>query len=402
MRVLMVNTPQSPKLRGGTRNLFAFSVFLAQNVPLLSVGTQFSVGQPKLDCEANMSAPTTTNPVSSSPKRSWRRFTLRALFLAVLAAAIFFGWVAYRVRQFHDQADFIADLRSRGFTVEVEPLERNAWLWEALAGKAAIQVRMAHLLSRDPVSGAHIGPTAADIERIGAWTAIKHLDISFCPAVTDATLADIGRMKQLQSLGLSCTNITNEGLEHLAGLRDLYSLGIHGCPEQCHEIEPGSGITDQGMEELSRLNLVLLHISNYPITDEGLSYICKGVPTLTNLSVCEAKVTDRGVPHLALLRSLGSLSLTGNRGITDDGAVEISKLKMLQVVDLGGTSITREGAGLIADSLLRRNGTTRSWRSILAYKGEYPPEPMEEDPFDKKPVPDNQHRATNNRLDGPT
>jgi hypothetical protein len=34
-----------------------------------------------------MSAPTTTNPVSSSPKRSWRRFTLRALFLVVLAAS---------------------------------------------------------------------------------------------------------------------------------------------------------------------------------------------------------------------------------------------------------------------------------------------------------------------------
>jgi hypothetical protein len=50
-----------------------------------------------------MSASTTTNPVSSSPKRTWRRFTLRALFLVVLAAGIFFGWVAYRVRHFEEQ-----------------------------------------------------------------------------------------------------------------------------------------------------------------------------------------------------------------------------------------------------------------------------------------------------------
>jgi hypothetical protein len=50
-----------------------------------------------------MSAPTITNAVSSTPKRSWRRFTLRALFLAVLAAAIFCGWVAYRARFLKNQ-----------------------------------------------------------------------------------------------------------------------------------------------------------------------------------------------------------------------------------------------------------------------------------------------------------
>jgi hypothetical protein len=84
--------------------------------------------------------PTTTNPISSYVKRSWRRFTLRALFLLILAAGIFFGWVAYRVRQFHEQGTMIAGLRERGFRVVVEPVSHE-WLWRRLVGDLAVQAR---------------------------------------------------------------------------------------------------------------------------------------------------------------------------------------------------------------------------------------------------------------------
>src|SRR5688500_4391316 len=79
------------------------------------------------------SAPTTITVVTSSPKRSWRRFTLRALFLAVFVAATFFGWVAYRVRQFHDQDRFIADLRARGFRIRTEAVACE-WFWRPFVG----------------------------------------------------------------------------------------------------------------------------------------------------------------------------------------------------------------------------------------------------------------------------
>jgi hypothetical protein len=130
-----------------------------------------------------MSAPTKTNAVSSSPKRSWRRFTLRALFLVVLAAGIFCGWVAYRVRQFHEQAAFIADLRSRRFRqIDTEPVV-NEWFWRPLVGDAAVQMKTAWLVGDLPDNGS-FGPNTEDFERMDAWTHLKSLQL-YGATVTD-------------------------------------------------------------------------------------------------------------------------------------------------------------------------------------------------------------------------
>jgi hypothetical protein len=95
-------------------------------------------------------------------------------------------------------------------------------------------------------------------------------------AVTDAGLAQLAGLKNLQRLHLEKTAITDVGLAHLKGLAELRYLNLYG-----------SKVTDKGLEHL------------------------KGLKKLQNLYVWQTAVTEEGAKAL-------SASLTGvniNRGV---------------------------------------------------------------------------------------
>jgi Leucine Rich repeat len=129
---------------------------------------------------------------------------------------------------------------------------------------------------------------------------ITHLNLTYCPLITDkgiAFLADLPKLKslnlsrndqltddslaplegciKLKSLNLSgCGQITNNGMIHLSKTPNLEELNLRRCTR----------ITDAGLPHLAQLaNLARLHVSffpNYPITFIGLASL-DGLPKLT-------------------------------------------------------------------------------------------------------------------------
>jgi Leucine-rich repeat (LRR) protein len=86
--------------------------------------------------------------------------------------------------------------------------------------------------------------------------------------VTDADLAQLQEMNQLQSLDLNSTQVTDEGLVHLKGLAHLQSLNLGG-----------TKVTDAGLQHVKRLpRLQVLWLSGTKVSDSGLRDLRKTLP----------------------------------------------------------------------------------------------------------------------------
>jgi Leucine Rich repeat len=314
-----------------------------------------------------MSDSTTTKSVPSSPKRSWRRFTLRALFLFVLVAGILFGWVAYRVRQFHDQAAFIADLRSRGFRVEVLPAS-NAWFWCALAGDDAVQARTAELRAVRTDSNDFTGPTSEDLRLIGALTSLKQLIIS-SEELNDHSIQQLMSLQELEYLQLDGASITDAGVSSLAVLTRLESLVLRNLstPESDNTTFPEHfRLTDASIGSLSRLTrLRFLEIGQSGLTDNGVRLLCETFTDLNTLRLRAPAITNRALQHLGTLRHLVELNITGATQISDEGLPYLAGLRDIERLELFGTSVTPAAAQTFIDTMPRLGHTSDGWRNVL-------------------------------------
>src|SRR5262249_9719054 len=102
--------------------------------------------------------------------------------------------------------------------------------------------------------------------------------------------------------------VTNDGLRHLAGLRELESLDLTGA----------SGVDGRGLALL------------------------KGLTRLRYLTLAAIDVGDDGLENFRELPALQFLSLTGTL-ITDAGLAKIRELPELRTLYLGYTKVTQEG-----------------------------------------------------------
>lgn len=148
---------------------------------------------------------------------------------------------------------------------------------------AAKPVRL--VVSRGPEEWEPIASSREWDEIIELLAAHPSAGLSAEGQMTDAVLADIGRVETLTALGLSgCRALTDTGLRHLAGLPALEHLDLSGTP-----------ITDAGLD-------VLRHL-----------------PKLRTLSLAWTRITDEGAGVLANCRELENLNLAGTAA--GDGAL---------------------------------------------------------------------------------
>ncbi len=88
--------------------------------------------------------------------------------------------------------------------------------------------------------------------------------------ISDATLAQVAKLKNLQKLHLEQTKITDAGLRQLKSLSNLEYLNLYG-----------TGVSDAGLAELAGLkNLKTVYIWQTKVTEQGIANLKKAMPKL--------------------------------------------------------------------------------------------------------------------------
>ncbi|HAA70544.1 MAG TPA: hypothetical protein DCE55_15515 [Planctomycetaceae bacterium] len=108
-------------------------------------------------------------------------------------------------------------------------------------------------------------------------------------------------------------NISDAGLAHLTSLRNLQQLGL-GL----------TAIGDDGLAHVSGINrLQVLVLTSTRITDRGLIHLA-GLSRLQELYLSNTQITDAGLEHFEQLSELRKLRIDGTR-VTKSGVAELQK-----------------------------------------------------------------------------
>ena len=133
------------------------------------------------------------------------------------------------------------------------------------------------------------------------------------------------------------------------------------------DLEFSSFLDDHAIELLSaalRINRSLHKLTfHHTVTDTGAQYLATMLTVNTRLQELElysSLITDTGIFHLSEAlkhnNSLTDLCLRYSKHITNTGAVTLSKMllvnKSLRTLDLRGTSVNKQGAVALKESLL--------------------------------------------------
>ncbi len=166
---------------------------------------------------------------------------------------------------------------------------------------------------------------------------LTKLDISCCQEITDVGLEKIAKLKNLNYLNLSNTNLSDKALTIIASsLKKLSFIDFTNC----------ENITDEGVKSFvtsypyfSSINLGCLNI-----TDQAIESIVT-MPKITSIEFgyC-GKITDNGIENIANnIPNLTFLGLNGCVELTDESIKSIaSKLKKLTYLHLGSCYISDE------------------------------------------------------------
>ncbi len=164
--------------------------------------------------------------------------------------------------------------------------------------------------------------TDDDLATLRAFPRLTSLVIEDAPNVTDAGLAQLSTLGELEELHLKCPQVTDAGLVHLQGLHmlghvrlesdrisDAGLVHLKGLPTLWSITLRSNHITDAGLVHLKGLQLYSVYLMSDRITDAGLARL-KSHTRLDFLGI-NGSVTDAGMEHLAGLTNLEHLSFYG-------------------------------------------------------------------------------------------
>jgi hypothetical protein len=128
-------------------------------------------------------------------------------------------------------------------------------------------------------------------------------------ALTDAGMAKLAEMTQIQHLRIRGGNIGDEGLKTLSTMPNLRMLNL-----------PQGKFTDAGLAQLKQLpRLDSLRIGSPKVTDAGIA-VLREFPNLRSVHLIDIPITDRGLADLQAIPKLDSLYLDGAK--ISDAAVD--------------------------------------------------------------------------------
>lgn len=207
-------------------------------------------------------------PTALKPRRRWFQYSMRTMLAVVLLAGVFMSWLTIEVRR---QQEAVQAIRGLGGSV--------VYLHQLIRDKSMPPANSRVSLTSPP-------PGPAWLRRI--------LGEDFFATVVHVSVHDDAQMELLKELPHVKTveacgphGISDAGLAHLRGLAELETLIIFS-----------GEVTDSGLQHLQRLNrLRSLTIVSSKVTDNGLEYL-KGLTQLESLELIDTRATDDGVQNL--------------------------------------------------------------------------------------------------------
>ena len=164
---------------------------------------------------------------------------------------------------------------------------------------------------------------ATFFEHVGHLSTLESLNI-ISTKFNDAWMAPIGKLTNLKVLRFTNNGkLTDAGMAQLAGLKNLENFSFVGT-----QMTGKAYAQFEGFTKLTRVS----HRGS-SIDDEGLRQLCDHLPNLESISLAHAKFTDAGAPHLAKLTKLKGLEL-GTSKATPQALKAIAKLP-LESLQLG-------------------------------------------------------------------
>ncbi|HEV7405040.1 MAG TPA: hypothetical protein VGO11_19005 [Chthoniobacteraceae bacterium] len=202
----------------------------------------------------------------------------------------------------------------------------------------------------------------AAVAKLGKLPKLEYLNVSLCP-ITDAAIPLLAKYPTLHRIGIGANKkLTGHGFDKLAGLKELEVINLHssGIDDEglrqiatlpaIKQLELGHGeYTDEGIKTLSKITrLRRIQVAGRNVTPAGLQPLGKLV-NLEELFLYDNLATDASIPFVAGLPKLWFLSLVGP--FTDASEPELSKLKRLKTLELGGHKLTPEALARIKAAL---------------------------------------------------
>jgi hypothetical protein len=279
--------------------------------------------------------------VSDGPRPWWQRLLIRLGFAAaalgslyvidplllwVVPPVVLFVLAKRSVRHFSGMAKLtplataaVSGLVAAWFVIAIVPFSWTTWPIRHAGGRV------------DPV-GKRMFPPLAGVLSICSVTfqrtGVNDRDLEF---VRRALLP----MSNMEMLDLSETQISDDGLKHLAGLT---FRGIH---------LQRTNVTDAGLAHLKgNPKLCWLHLNNTRVTDAGMIHV-KEMPELGRLHLDGTQITDVGMAKLQGLRHIVWLSLANTR-VTDAGLAYVKDMPLYEL-KLGNTRVTDVGLEHLRD-----------------------------------------------------
>jgi hypothetical protein len=248
------------------------------------------------------------------PKRRWFQFSLMQLLLAVLIAGSCLGLLTAKINNKRRERCAVAAIQELNGVVTYSKTSGGippgpAWLRAILGDDACAEVESVFFC--EPLYLPHPWLTDDDLVHLRPLKGLRRLRL--WGQFTDAGLACLAGMNDLEVLVLEDVQLTDAGVANMQALRQLTVLN-----------SLRSKISDIGLENLGHLTaLEAIRLEGSRISDSGLIHL-RSLPALRELDLSETSITDAGLDHLKELNGLTHLRLD-NTQVSHQGMAKLRK-----------------------------------------------------------------------------
>jgi Leucine-rich repeat (LRR) protein len=315
--------------------------------------------------------------MSPEPKKRWSQFSLRGLLVLVTLSAALFGWFAWRLARarLEDQAAE-AIVRAGGEVAYANQFDGGVSRLTPLPPSATwIGSRSQRAFGTDPFRRI-VSVTLHDDDSMSlvsnySLSGVEIISSSGGASVTDEGLAHLRGCKQLRVLNLEGGDVTDDGLENIRGCSRLEELWLSSTRVSDAGLQRvarlpalsvldirGTQVSDDGLKVIAAMpKLWLLYLDNSTLTDEGLTNLSRSsrlrnlwlgaqssatsdlgtlaeFPALDSLTLTGSLITDERLTPLANNKQITHLQLQGCTRLTDESLLILAKMPSLQSLDL--------------------------------------------------------------------